>query len=159
MFTKCWDLLTVQEAKEQLLEMLDSPSFISDIAYEPALDIEGKPEPITFALPEEGCKKVASAYNADGFSCGSFKQEDVALAAIRTVILAEIDEFAKWLVSSRDSKVLHGFSNKNVAYVYINENGKVNRYETNQFTIRFDRDVNNISEYGFLVTSLRPIKS
>ena len=159
MFTKCWDLLTIQEAKEQLLEMLDSPSFISDIAYEPELNIDGKPEQITFVVPEESCKKVASAYDSDGFSCGSFEREDIALAAIRTVILAEIDEFAKWLVSSRDSKVLHGFSNKNVAYVYINENGKVNKYKTNQFTIRFDRDINNISEYGFLVTSLRPIKS
>lgn len=139
--------------------MLNSPSFISDIAYEPELNIDGKPEQVTFVVPEEGCKKVASAYNSDGFSCGSFERKDVALAAIKTVILAEIDEFAKWLVSSRDSKVLHGFSNKNVAYVYINENGKVNKYKTNQFTIRFDRDINNISEYGFLVTSLRPIKS
>ena len=134
-------------------------SCISDIAYEPELDIDGKPEQIIFVVPEESCKKVASAYDSDGFSCGSFEREDIALAAIRTVILAEIDEFAKWLVSSRDSKILHGFSNKNVAYVYINENGKVNKYKTNQFTIRFDRDINNISEYGFLVTSLRPIKS
>ena len=159
MFTKCWDLLTVQEAKEQLLEMLNCSSFVSDIAYEPELDIDGKPEQITFVMPEESCKKVASAYNSDGFSCGSFEREDIAFAAIKTVILAEIDEFAEWLISPESSKTIHGFANKNIAYVYVNENGKVNKYKTNQFIIRFDRDVNNISEYGFLITSLRPIKS
>lgn len=158
MFTKCWDLLTVQEAKEQLLEMLESPSFIEKIIYEPELDIDGNPERITVVIPEESCKKIASAYNSDGFSCGSFECEEIAFVAIKTVILAEIDEFAKWLISKKDYKVLHGLSNREIAFVFVNENQKLNRYKTDKFIIRFDRDVNNVSEYGFLVTSLRPIK-
>lgn len=158
MLIKHWNLLTIQEAKEQLLKLLESPHFIDNIIFEPELDLDGNPERVTFTLPEESCKRVALALNIDGSSCGSFISEDIALSAIKAVILTEVDDFAAWLISNKDFKILNGTLDQEAAYLFINENQKLNKYKTNKFVVRFDRDINKKSTYGFLVTSIRPVK-